>query len=299
MRKDGPLLALALTASVPVAHAWEEPGGLMERKTVSTGSTDLASTGFEAYARPAQETNDTTELALSAGAFLSAGNTRSVAATFAEQFRLRRGAHQLSVSSGVNYGRSARDTDSGMDTTVENYQAKLRYDYFFTRELALFFGTSARKDRFQGLALRVNFAPGAAYYFIDAPDHQLWTELGYNLQHDIRTDAVIREGADEGEPVENSETRHFGRLFVGYGNHLNKIVTFNSGLEYLPAISPFEDELTGRKNWRLSWTAAFTSKVSDEFSVATSVTIDYDNNPLPGVGRADATTAVNLVYTLL
>lgn len=292
------LLALALTSAVQAAHA-EEPGGLMVRKTVSTGSTDFASTGFEAYVRPEQATKDTIELALSAGAFLSAGNTRSIAATFAEQFRLRRGAHQLSVSSGVNYGRSAPDADSGLDTTVENYQAKLRYDYFFTESLALFFGTSARKDRFQGLALRVNFSPGAAYYLIDEQDHQLWTELGYNLQHDLRTDAVVRDGAREGEAVEHSESRHFGRLFVGYGNHLNRVVTFDSGLEYLPAISPFQDAVTGRRNFRLSWTAAFTSKVSNEFSVSSSVTIDYDNNPLPGVGRADATTAMQLVYRLL
>jgi putative salt-induced outer membrane protein YdiY len=270
----------------------------LKRESASTGKTDVVSEGFETRGA-ASESKDATELALNAGAFLAAGNSRSVAATFAEQFRLRREAHQLSVISGMNYGRSAPDAASGLETTVENYQARIRYDYFLSGNFALFLGVSARKDRFQGLSLRLNVAPGAAYYFIDEKEHQFWGELGYNLSHDIRTDEVLRTARAEGEPLDDNETRHYGRAFLGYSNKLNEFVTFTTGLEYLLGIGPFEDDRTGRTNWRLAWTAGWTAKVSDKFSVATSVTVDYDNNPLPDVHRTDATTAINLVYALL
>lgn len=297
-------LALGLGFSLSIglgarpAFGADEPAGLMKRDVVSTGVTEVASTGFEG-AQDAEEAKDATELTLSAGAFLASGNSRSVAATVAEQFRWRRSAQQLTLTSGINYGRSAADAQSGLETNVENYQAKARYDYFIVDSFALFLGASARRDRFQGLALRLNVSPGAAYYFIDEKDHQLWGELGYNFQEDIRTDEVVREAAAAGSPVSDSETRHFGRAFVGYSNRLNSMVTFDTGLEYLFGISPLEDEVTGRTNWRLSWTAGWTTKVSDKFSVAATVTVDYDHNPLPGVRSTDAITSLQLGYTLL
>jgi putative salt-induced outer membrane protein YdiY len=299
MKQALALLAYAFVVSFStLSSAQDRPGGLLKRESVSTGKTEVASEGFEARGA-ASESKDATELALNAGAFLAAGNSRSVAATFAEQLRLRRAAHQLSVASGVNYGRSAPDAASGLETTVENYQAKIRYDYFLSGSFALFLGVSARKDRFQGLSLRLNFAPGAAYYFIDEKEHQFWGELGYNLSHDIRTDQVLRTASAEGKPLEEHETRHYGRAFVGYSNKLNEFVTFTTSLEYLLGIAPLEDDRTGRTNWRLGWIAGWSAKVSDKFSVATSVTVDYDNNPLPDVHRTDATTAINLVYALL
>jgi putative salt-induced outer membrane protein len=289
-------LTLALTGT---AAAQSPPDGLMQKNSATSGTTELASQGFEGATVPPEESKDATELSLNAGAFLSAGNARSIAATFAEQFRLRRSVHQFSLNAGVNYGRSAPDLDSDLETTVENYQGKARYDFFFTERLALFLGASARRDRFQGLALRLNVAPGAAYYFIDSKEQQLWTELGYNLQYDVRTDEALEVAADEGSVLDDSDVRHFGRLFVGYKNTLNETVTFDTGFEYLLGISPFRDDVTNRRNWRFSWTAGLNAKVSDKFSVATTVAVDYDNNPVPGVRRTDATTAINLVYALL
>jgi putative salt-induced outer membrane protein len=298
MTKAGVLGQILTILTLSGAAAAQTPSGLLEKSTATTGKTDVAAEGFEKRI-DAGESNDATELSFNAGAFLASGNSRSVAATFAEQFRLRRDVHQLSLSSSVNYGRSAPDAESGLQTTVENYQARTRYDLFLGKGVALFLGVSARKDRFQGLDLRLNVAPGVAYYFIDDPAHQLWTELGYNLQYDLRSDEVIETAEDEGIAVAEHETRHFARAFVGYNNKLNDAVTFTTGFEYLLGISPFEDEETGRNNWRISWTAGFTSKVSDKLSVATTLGVDHDNNPLPGVRRTDATTAINLVYTLL
>lgn len=287
----------------PVASAQEpaRPEGLRKKETVSSGQTEVTAEGFETVVAPPspEAALSTTELQLGAGAFLAAGNSRSVAATFSGQFRLRREQHQFSAVASMNYGRSAPDQDRGLETTVENYQGRLRYDYFLSERFALFLGVSGRNDRFQGLALRLNVAPGAAYYVIDEKEHRLWGELGYTYQHDIRTDAALREAEAGGLEVEKSQSRHYGRLFVGYANVLNDAVTLNLGFEYLAGISPFEDDVTGKNNARLGWTGVVNARVSDRLSVATALTVDYDNNPLPGVRNTDATTSLNLVCTLL
>ena len=297
------ITGLSLVASRASAQEAAPPTGLLKKESVSSGKTDVASEGFEgAGAEPAPEAElSTTELQLGAGALVAAGNTRSITATAAGQFRLRREAHQLSAVAGVNYGQAAdpQNSNGELERTVENYQGKARYDYFLSERFALFFGLSARRDRFQGLALRLNFAPGAAYYAIDEKNQRLWGELGYSFQHDVRFDSAVNEARAAGLPVEGSQSRHYARLFVGYSNVLNEAVTVNLGFEYLAGISPFEDEITGKNNARLGWTGALNAKVSDRFSVATAVTVDYDNNPLPGVRDTDVTTSLNLVCTLL
>jgi putative salt-induced outer membrane protein len=139
------------------------------------------------------------------------------------------------------------------------------------------------------LDLRLNFDPGVAYYVIDVEKHRLWGELGYDLQYDIRDEEVIEAAT---EPLDKTQARHSARAFVGYQNDLNEAVRFNTGVEYIQAIVDTE-------NWRLNWQAGLTSSISTNFSLATTFSLAYDNNPLPGVENTDTTTALSLVYTLL
>jgi putative salt-induced outer membrane protein YdiY len=91
--------------------------------------------------------------------------------------------------------------------------------------------------------------------------------------------------------VDKTETRHNARLFVGYTNEVNTMVTFKTGLEYLQA---FVDPENARVNWDLG----VTSKLAGNFSMATTLSVTYDNNPLPDVEKTDVVTAINLVYGL-
>jgi putative salt-induced outer membrane protein len=179
-----------------------------------------------------------------------------------------------------------------METTLENVQGRVRYDRFFTKVVTGFLAVSASRDRFQGLDLRLNVDPGVAFYVIDQKSHQLWTEVGYDLQHDVRRDDLIAAAALDGEDVDKSETRHNARGFVGYDNSINEEVTFNTGVEYLQSVQE-------TKNWRLTWDAGLSSNIGSSFAVATTFTLKFDNNPLPGVKKTDAITAVSIVYTLL
>ncbi len=283
--------ALALSATAAEAQD-TRPEGLMEAETASEGKTDVAKSGFEAVPDRDEKDKDTTEFKVSAGGLFTTGNSRALSLTGAGQFKLRRDRNQLSAAAAGNYARSAATTDDPMQTTLENVQGRVRYDRFFTEVVAGFLALSATRDRFQGLDLRLNVDPGVAFYVIDDKSHQLWTEVGYDLQHDIRRDEAIDAAALEGEDVDKSETSHNARAFVGYDNSLNEQVSFQSGLEYIQGLQE-------TKSWRLAWNAGLTSNVNDAFAVATTFTLEYDHDPLPGIENTDAITAVSVVYSFL
>ncbi len=179
-----------------------------------------------------------------------------------------------------------------MQTTLENVQGKARYDRFLGSGFAVFLSLSGRNDRFQGLILRENLDPGVAYYFIDTSPHQLWTELGYDLQHDLRRQANIETAAAKGIVLNKTDTRHSSRVFLGYSGSINKAVSLLTGTEYLQGLGD-------TKYWRFNWDAAINSSIGGRFSFATTFSLRYDHAPLPGVKNTDTITAVNLVYTLL
>lgn len=279
------------------AAAQDEPSGLVNQTPATSGKTDVAAEGFQTAAVPEEDSTDTTTAMVSAGGMFASGNSRAVSLTGSGNFRFRRDIHQFGAAAALNFGRSAPGRGEPMETTVENYQGRVRYDLFFAEKLAGFFQVSGRHDRFQGLDLRLNVDPGLAYYFIDEKAQQLSGELGYDLQYDVRGDQA-RVNPETGAVADKTEVRHHARAFVGYDNKINAAVAFNTGLEYLQSLSPFEDDTTGDVNWRLNWDAGLTSKVGEKFSVATTFTLKYDNNPLPGLSTTDAVTAINLVYNL-
>ena len=282
---------MAVTATGAMAQD-RPPDGLLEAKPATEGKTDVANAGFEKVERPKDDDKDTTELKLSAGGLFSTGNSRALSVTGAGTFRLRRDMNQLSAAAAGNFARSAATPADSMETTLENVQGRVRYDRFFTKVLAGFLAVSANRDRFQGLNLRLNVDPGLAFYIIDHKSHRLWTEVGYDLQHDIRRQDAIDAALLEGKTVDKTETSHNGRAFAGYDNSLNESVTFNTGLEYIQGIQKTE-------NWRLTWDVGLTSNIGEQFAVATTFNLKYDHNPLPGVEKTDAITAVSIVYTLL
>jgi putative salt-induced outer membrane protein len=280
----------ALVAAAGTAAA-QSPEGLMKQDAATSGSTEVAKSGFETVQKPA-DAKEATELKLSAGGLMATGNSRSLALTGSGQLRLRRAENEYSANFAANYARAAAAAGEPMETTVENLQGRIRYDRFLTEHWSLFAAQSARKDRFQGLDLRLNFDPGVAYYVFEVEKHRLWGEAGYDLQYDVRSDEAILAAAAAAEPVSKTEVRHSARLFAGYQNDLNDAVRFNTGLEYLQAVVDTE-------NWRLNWDVGLTSSISNDFSLATTFSLRYDHNPLPGVENTDTTTAVSLVYTLL
>lgn len=280
--------------------AQDKPAGLLKRDAATTGKTDVAQEGFQQAAVKAPDINDETKLEIMAGGMLAAGNSESLAATGAGKFLLRRGDDQLTAALAGNYAVSEPISDDpdvddlDWEPTVENVQGNVRYDRFLTDRLSLFISVSGRYDRFQGLDLRLNVDPGVAYYFIQEQNQKFWGEIGYDLQVDIRRQETIDEAAaaDPPEDIDKSEVRHHGRLFLGYDNKINKAIAFFAGLEYLQGIPKTE-------NWRLNGDLGLTSSIGEDFSIATTISLKYDHNPLPSIDHLDITTAINLIYTLI
>jgi len=273
------------------SRADDLPDSQLKQDNASSGSTDVATSGFEKVEKPADD-KDATELQLSAGGLASAGNSRSIAATSAGKFRLRREANQIGAAAAANFARAAAKKDAPLETTVENFQGKLRYDRFLAGGLAVFGSASARHDRFQGLDLRLNLDPGVSYYFIDEPKEQLSGEVGYDYQYDVRTADELATAEAAGTPLAKHQGRHSTRLFAGYTNNVNKAVTMATGIEYLQG-------LDAATNYRINWDGSVSSSVGKGFSIATTVSVRFDHNPLPDVEKTDVVTSISLVYQLL
>ena len=285
-------LLAALSQSATARADEPLPDSLVKSSKATEGSTNVATSGFEKADRVKAEVKDATELEISAGGLASAGNSRSLAATSAGKFRVRRGSDQFGAAIAANYAESQVTKGQGLQTTVENFQGKVRYDRFLAGSLVAFGAVSARHDRFQGLELRINLDPGFGYYFIDEEKQQLWLEAGYDFQHDIRRDDAIVAANADGIILEKTNDRHSLRAFVGYSSELSDSVTVASGLEYLQGLDP-------ATNYRLNWDGSVNSAVGKGFSIATAVSVRYDHNPIPGVENTDIVTSISLVYHLL
>ncbi len=287
------LAIFGICCASAAANAQEPAKGLMTTKPATEGSTDVTTEGFDKIdVKKDAKANDATEMQLSAGALTSSGNARLLAFTGSSRFRARREENQLSLALAGNRSSSAATPNVPMQTTLENVQGKARYDRFLGAGFAVFLSLSGRNDRFQGLILRTNLDPGVAYYFIDTSPHQFWTEVGYDLQHDLRRESNINVAAAKGIILDKTDTRNSTRLFLGYSGSINKTVSLTTGAEYLQG-------LADTTFWRFNWDAALSSAIAGRFSLATTFSLRYDHAPLPGVRTTDTITAVNLVYTLL
>ncbi|MBX3203630.1 MAG: DUF481 domain-containing protein [Labilithrix sp.] len=288
--------APAFAQGTPAAPA--DPAETVKAQTATSGKTDIAKGGFVTSVAPDEE--DPTyvnDVSVGLGGLFSAGNARTVALTTLGRARFRREEHQLSVAATANFARAGKRGET-IDTTVENYQGLLRYDYYLTNQVSLFLQSTGRRDRFQGLDLRLNVDPGVAYYFINTKTHRLQVEGGYDLQHDVRRDAsraqVLPEDAEPGTPLppplDKTKTLHNARLFLGYENKLRKEVALIASVEYL---QNFADVGT----YRFIADIGLKSNVADQLALATTYTARYENKPLPTVASLDSIASVNLVYS--
>jgi putative salt-induced outer membrane protein len=286
------------------ALAQEAPEGLVTQDPANDGTTDVASEGFQAVATDDGEKTDATEASIQAGGMFAGGNTKTQAATAATKFRMRRGQNQGRAAAAINWA----NTD-GEDTAF-NIQGMARYDRFVSKRVTLFLALNGRHDKFQDIDLRLNVDPGLAYYFIVQEKQSLWAEVGYDLEYEIRRKDAIDDAEAQNEQImednaglpmdmqmalldvpKRTLTTHSVRLFLGYDNQLNEMVTFNTGVEYLQPVDRPEE-------FRVNWANSLTSQLGGDFSIALTFLLAYDNKPI-APKKTDLTASVNLVYTLI
>ena len=259
---------------------------------VYSGPAEVTNQGPEAMKETPDEIVDATELTLQAGGVVAGGNTQSAAGTASSRFLLRRDVNELAAVVAANYARSAREDGAGMETTMENYQGRIRYDYFWTRQLSTFLAVQARRDRFQGLNLRLGVDPGVSYFFVRREMLRLWAELGYDFQFDVLTQETLDEAAANGETRDRTETDHNARGYFGYEQRLGEQLKLLTGLEVYKS-------LINQDSYRINWNTELQTQLLNSLSLAVGSTAMYNNTPLPGVKKFDVTSSVNFVYTFL
>ena len=272
-------------------------------KGATTGSTDVTSEGKFQSAGKDADAKDATSLSLSAGYLSATGNSKLSAATLSEAFRVRREENQFTQKLAFNQAYAGK---AGTDTqeTVRNLQAHFRYDRFLGN-MAAFFTTQFRHDKFQGLDLRSQVDPGLAYYFINQKTNLLWTEFGYDFQYDMRNKgffedaraAAIADGKDDPGLPDSTRTLHSTRLFLGYENDLSQTAKLTLGLEYLQGVAG--SETTTKYASRINFDTALTAKVYKSLSMALSFGARLDTKAIEPVKKLDTLSGASLVYTFL
>jgi hypothetical protein len=294
-------LGNALTEPEPEPEEPYVPKGTVEATPATSGTTEIEGQGkFAAAAEvAARESTDATELELAAGGVLSGGNAFAAAATGQGRFRLRRGIHQGAAQAAGNFGRAditlVDDTGVALgverQTTVSNVQGMLRYDAFFAERWSAFAMTTLRRDRFQGLDLRLNVDPGIAFHVLTEAKHRLWVEGGYDFQYDVRRDEDIVDDAGM-RIAEKTLVNHAARLFVGYNNSLSDRITIDTGLEYLQSF------LVARR-FRVNWVNALGIQLAGRVGLAVTFTLRYEHQPLPAIQPLDTITAILLTVRFI
>lgn len=278
------------------------------------GSFSLASTAFaqtaddegthqeEAVDPAAVETpEDETivDFQWSGGVNLATGNSRSFAATTSLSFNLKEGPHVLDYQTLLNLGyavsqdeaprASLGDTFNEDNRNALNIIGRLRYDNFITEDDAVFAAIWGRHDPFAGLDFRLQAQVGYLRNFYRQEKVRIWGEVGY----DATIDWQRPESVDDANPVD----QHSGRLFLGYDNQINEVLTYRSGIEYLL-------EFADPENSRIFWTNALGSKVNEVLTLALNFTLIFDNQPV-GAGtpqvrdKVDTITAFTFVVDII
>jgi putative salt-induced outer membrane protein YdiY len=243
---------------------------------------------------------DDTAATVSAGGQLATGNSQLLAGTANGKLELRRGENGFGASLLGNYGQGA-PAGQAQHVTVENIQARVRYDRYVLDDLSVFAIVTGRHDRFQGLDGRLNLDPGVKYLFIQDDNSSLWAEGGYDFQFDARRDDALVQLDDKGNPavdaagnplplLSKTATDHSARLFLGFKHAFNSEVTFTTGLEYLQS---FVDA----SRYRLNYDALFAAHVTGGLSLGLGFSARYDHAPLPGKENTDTATTMSLIYS--
>lgn len=282
---SAPAAAMAQGAAPPL------PASQAGITKATDAKTEIADGKVAKAAQIPADNTDVTKLDLSAGGLFLSGNAKTFSLTSKGDFRLRRDIHQLSVAAAGNFGRAAVKKGDALAPTAENVQGLLRYDLFFLEKLAFYAQSQARYDRFQGLDLRLNIDPGLSYYFVTEKVTRFWVEAGYDLQYDVRADAFIAATPAGMPPPAKNSTLHNIRLFAGYEQQFLDSTSIIADFEWLQNVENAEV-------FRFVADLGVKAKVAKSLAVATTVTVRYENRPLPNVENTDTIGAVSLLYSV-
>ena len=207
--------ALAATSLVAVTARAQATADTTLTATPPAEAKALVEAPKSSAAAPKTESpTEATTATISAGGQLATGNSKLAAATVNGKFEMRRGSDGFAASLLGNYGESATPGNN-LVLTAQNLQGRVRYDRYLIERLSLFLIDTERNDKFQGLDLRTNVDPGAKYLFVLTDATEVWGELGYDFQYDIRNSDSLDAVNGSGSPESTRTARSSAPAFPG------------------------------------------------------------------------------------
>lgn len=164
-------------------------------------------------------------------------------------------------------------------TTAESFAGGLRASRDLTERLDVFVGAGYLRNRFSGINNLYSFDTGPGYKLLLGPVHFLRVEGGVGYAHE--EDIILGV-------IQDSRGYANARAALGYKWQFTKAAAFTNDFGYLL-------DLDETANWFITDKAAITAAISSVFALQASWTLLYRNQPVPGFGKTDTTTAVGIV----
>ena len=206
---------------------------------------------------------------INAGLLITRGNAQTTLANVAVNLLRRDEVDRITVNAAYFYGRQDGQT------SVDNWFAQVKYDYFFTPRFYGYLNTRVEKDRIADLDLRLNAGAGAGYQWIDRDDFHLSTEAGASWFYEDFSN-------------ETPSNDHIAlRLAYHVDKKINdKVVAFHN-LQYFPSTEELGDYFI---NADLGARVALTGTMFAELKII----VDYDSTPADGATTTSAKYALSI-----
>ncbi len=233
---------------------------------VSVLSVLLGSASLRAEDAPVKVWKETAQIT-----YLSAnGNTKSTTI----------GASQLLQYArkyiGFELGASALGSSNKQVTTAEQYSAYEKLSWKLNDRNYAFERTGWDKNRFAGIANRIDASAGLGREFIKTPRNNFLFELGGGYVNEQRVKAPrVDFGA--------------GRAFGKYVGTISPTSTFSQSAEYL---HNFEDN----DDFRVNTETALTASISTNVSMKLAYLWKHVAVPPPTFGKNDTLTSVAIIF---
>ncbi len=212
-------------------------------------------------ARARAQTADSVRITADLGVVNTAGNSDLTTVNVGQALRWRRGRLALGQTFRVVYGRSDGVTTSAL------WRAGVRGDYDLSSAVAVYVATGFDRDRFAGLARRLEEGAGVAMGLVRRLRDRLDAEAGLSL---VQQRSILAAENDFAS----------GRAAASYVHHFAK-ETFAQQTVSLDA------NLQDGADYRISTESALVAPLSRRLALQISYVIRYDHQPEPGFRSTD------------
>lgn len=215
---------------------------------------------------------------LLAGLLVTRGNSDTDNANFEANVEKRRLDDRLTAGATYLFGRQRDPATGEKRTTTDNWNARAKYDYFYSPKLYGYANVKVEKDNIANLDLRLTPGIGLGYQFVDRDDLKASAEAGLTYVYEKfsppdTTTAATAEFREHNEYLS-------GRLAYKIEKKFNDRLTLFQDTEYLPSFKDIDDYLI---NANAGMRVGLTGSLFLEYKF----TLSYDSVPAPGASNDD------------